>query len=139
MISYVTIIFKAAKMAQVSGTLLYAICSHESSNFTLTYNHFDGGSPSIGICQVKLGTAQMLGYKGTAHGLMNAEVNAKWAAKYLKYQSDRYNNDCMAVSAYNAGSYVESTKSPGHPRNLKYIRFIQKKLDNRFQYKLTCN
>lgn len=133
-------ITKAASAAKVSSALLLAICSYESADFTVTYNHIDGGSPSYGICQIKEDTARMLGFKGKASELMNTHTNAKWAARYLKYQEDRYgtNDWCKLAAAYNAGSYNESKKVPGKPRNLKYVRRVQRKLAEELQDRLSC-
>lgn len=136
--TYTAIILAAAKAAKVSGSLLLAICMHESNLKNVEVPH-DGGSPSYGICQVKLGTAQMLGYEGTGKGLMDPATNAKWAAAYVKYQKERYDGDwCKAVAAYNAGTYNESKVLPGYPRNLKYVRRVQKKLEEDLQDKLLC-
>lgn len=136
---YVTIIIAAAKKAGVNGALLLAICSHESGLNNVLVPH-DGGSPTYGICQIKHGTAQMLGYKGNENGLMNPETNAKWAAKYLKYQKNRYDGAWVkAVAAYNSGTYNESKKIPGCPRNLRYLKHVQKKLHESLKHKLSCN
>lgn len=137
--TYTAIILLAAKKVYVSGALLLAICTHESGLTNALVEH-DGGSPTYGICQVKLDTAKMLGFTGTAKDLMTPDINAKWAAKYLKYQHERYDGDwCKTVSAYNAGTYVESKKRPGYPRNLAYVRNVQKKLDDDLQSKLSCD
>lgn len=136
---YATIILMVAKKVSVSGSLLLAICSHESNLKNVMVPH-DGGSPTYGICQVKLGTAEMMGYKGDAKGLMDPETNALYAATYLKYQKDRYASDwCMAVAAYNAGTYNESKIVPGKPRNLKYVRKVQTKLEEDLQHRLSCD
>lgn len=136
--SYSLIILTAAKAAKVSGALLLAICMNESNLKNIQVPH-DGGSTSFGICQIKKGTAEMLGYTGNDKGLMDPKVNAYWAAQYLKYQQKRYNqNLCMAVSAYNAGRYNESAILPGYPRNLKYVRRVQKNMEPHLQYKLSC-
>src|SRR5581483_1377227 len=127
---YLSVIMKAAKIAKVSGTLLFAICSYESNGFTVQINKVDGGSPSYGICHVKEGTARMLGFKGKTLELMNPVTNAKWAARYLAYQVSRYGEEdwCKLTAAYNAGSFNESKRFPGYPRNLKYVRRVQKYL-----------
>lgn len=136
--TYATYILLAAKAVKVPGALLLAICMQETGLNNAMVPH-DGHSPTYGICQVKLETAQMIGYKGTAKQLMIPQENAKWAAKYLRYQLDRYDNDwCQAVAAYNAGTFNESKISPGFPRNLKYVRNVQKKLDEPFQDKIAC-
>ncbi len=137
--TYETIILAAAKAAKISGTVLLAICTHETGlkNVTVQY---DGGSPSIGICQVKLETAKMLGYNGNQKGLEDVEVNAKWAGAYLKYQYNRYgHNWCQAVAAYNAGKYNESKSARGCPRNLKYVRHVQEKVAVYMKPQLSCN
>lgn len=137
--TYSAIILAAAKAAKVSGVLLLAICGYES-NLTNVVVYHDGKSPSYGICQVKYETAQMIGFKGKAESLISPTVNAKWAAKYLAYQGKRYGEDdwCKLVAAYNAGSYNESKKVPGKPRNLKYVRRVQKRLPDEFKPRLSC-
>ncbi len=89
----------------VPALLLAGICYVESAHRPHATNHDDGGSSSIGLCQIKLTTAQMLGYTGTVEGLYDGKTNAKWAARYIKYQLKRYHNDWeKAAAAYNAGS-----------------------------------
>jgi soluble lytic murein transglycosylase-like protein len=138
--TFYAIIAAAAKKVGVSSSLLFAICSYESANFTDIHVHNDGGSPSVGICMVKQATAQMLGYKGTAKELENNhQINAEFAAKYLAYQQNRYGDNWMMITAaYNAGSYNPSTKVVGCPRNLKYVNRVKKKLEKKLQYKLNC-
>lgn len=137
--TYETIILLAAKKAAVSGALLLAICTHESGLVNVLVPH-DGGSPTYGICQVKFETAKMIGFTGKAKDLMIPATNAKWAAAYLKFQHKRYDGDwCKTVAAYNSGTYNESKKSPGKPRNLVYVRYVQKKLDDDLQDKLSCD
>lgn len=138
--TYTAIILAAAAKVKVSGALLLAICTYETNLTNMTVYH-DGGSPSYGICQVKYGTAKMLGFKGKAEDLINPKINAKWAARYLKYQVDRYGESdwCKLAAAYNAGTYTESKKVPGKPRNLKYVRRVQKKLEILLQPKLSCS
>lgn len=135
---YETIILAAAKAAKVSGALLLAICTHESNLKNVKVPN-DGGSPTYGICQVKYETAQMMGFDGKPKDLMDPSTNAKYAAAYLKYQKERYDSDWIkATAAYNAGTYNESSKIPGCPRNLKYIRLVKKKLDESLRHRLTC-
>jgi len=135
---YETIILAAAKAAKVSGALLLAICTHESGLQNVLVPH-DGGSPTYGICQVKFETAKMIGFQGKAKDLMIPKINAKWAAEYLKFQKERYDGEWMkAVAAYNSGTYNPSSKVPGCPRNLKYIKHVQRKLAEHLQEKLSC-
>lgn len=89
---------------------------------------------------VKEATAKMLGFKGSVSELRKPEVNSKYAAAYLAYQQSRYGEDdwTKLASSYNAGSYVESKKAPGCPRNLKYIRLVQRKLETELKDRLNC-
>lgn len=137
--TFEAIILAAAKAAKVSGALLLAICTHESGLNNVMVPH-DNGSPSYGICQIKYDTANLMGFKGKEKDLMIPKVNAKWAAVYLKYQEERYDgNWCKIAAAYNAGKYNESKKKPGCPRNLAYVRNVQKKLDEDLQSKMACD
>lgn len=136
--SFLQMILEAARSAKISGAILVAVCTHESGLVNIMVPH-DGGSPTYGICQVKLDTANMLGYKGDANGLMDPKTNAKYAAIYLKKQYDRYQNWCMAIAAFNAGKYNESKIKPGYPRNLKYVLNVTKKLDKNFQNAISCD
>jgi soluble lytic murein transglycosylase-like protein len=135
----VSIILNTAKTVQVSGTLLLAICSHESNNFTMNYSHYDHGSPSYGYCQVKIRTAIILGFKGSPKELIEPKTNSYYAAKYLKSKEEKYGEDWVKMTAaYNAGVYNPSNRVLGCPRNLKYIKKVQKKLPVEFQEKLNC-
>jgi soluble lytic murein transglycosylase-like protein len=138
--NYYSIIFSAAKAAKVSGLLLYSICAHESREFTLDYAQYDHGSPSYSVCQIKENTARMLGFKGKAIELRNANVGIKYSALYLKYQQDRYGDEnwLKLVSSYNSGTYQESKKKVGCPKNERYIRLVQMKLPKELQHKLKC-
>lgn len=135
---FIQIILSAAKAVKISGAILVAVCSHES-NLTNLVRPNDGGSPTYGICQVKYDTARMVGFKGEEKELLNPRTNAKYAAIYLKYQYDRYQNWCQAIAAYNAGRYNESRVMPGYPKNLKYVLKVSKKLNKRFQKTISCD
>jgi soluble lytic murein transglycosylase-like protein len=141
MASYWDIISLAAKSAKVSATLLYAICAHESNGFTYDLALYDNGTPSFSVCQIKEGTARMLGWNGkNPMELRNAHLGIKYAALYLKYQQDRYGDQdwCKLTSSYNSGSYIESIKHPGYPKNLKYVNLVKEKLDKDIQDRLNC-
>lgn len=157
---YETIILAAAKAVGVPGALFLAICTHESNLVNVMVPN-DGGDPSYSICQLKEDTARDMGYKGVAsgalkpstdpmfpgamvpdgkpHGLMIPSVNAKYAARYLKKQLDRYDGDwCMATAAYNAGRYRPSKKYPGKPRNFRYVKKVVLHLDTKNKDLLVC-
>lgn len=135
----ISIILSAAKLVGVSGNLLLAICAHESLGFTQNYVAKDKGTPSYGSCQIKKKTAEFLGYKGDPNKLNNIEINSYWAARYLKYQQNRYGTNWIKLtSSYNAGSYRESYLNPGCPKNMRYVRLVQKKLPLSLQNRLQC-
>jgi len=134
-----TTILTAAKMAHVYGALLLAICSYESSDFTMNYNPNDKGTPSHGICQLKESTARLVGFKGKTKDLMRPEVNAYFAAVYLKKKYDNCHGDlCCAVASYNAGSYFESEKFPGFPMNYLYVKRVRGKANKDLQKQINC-
>lgn len=138
--TYLQIITAAAKAAKTSAVLLYAMCAHESMDFNFDYTQYDGNSPSYSVCQIKEKTSRQLGFKGEAMELRNPHVGISYAAKYLRYQLDRYgNNWCKAVAAYNSGTFIESSKKPGLPKNLKYVHLVQEKLPKDLQRKLSCD
>lgn len=91
--------------------LLESVCYVETKHDIAAYHPTDGGSPSIGICQVKLQTARSLGYRGTEKGLMEPTTNVFYAAKYLRYQIDRYGNVERGVVAYNRGNATRMRSS----------------------------
>lgn len=97
----------------IDAKLLQAVCLVESSGNSKAYVHKDGGSPSYGICQIKLETAVYLGFTGTSQDLMYAPTNYYWAARYLKRHLNRYQTVQEAISAYNAGRPVGT--------NTKYV------------------
>jgi soluble lytic murein transglycosylase-like protein len=103
----ILIMFIAATTTyQLPPGLLSSLCFVESRHKVEAIHHDDGGSDSVGICQVKLKTAKWLGFKGTEKELMNPEVNIKYAAIYLGRQIKRYGGDTRkGVAAYNTGSF----------------------------------
>lgn len=85
--------------------VLSSLCFVESSHNIEAIHYDDGGSNSVGVCQIKLTTAQQLGFQGTEEELMDPNNNIFYAAKYLQHQYKRYNyNIEKAVIAYNQGS-----------------------------------
>src|ERR1035437_4966454 len=133
-----TLIVLAAQAAKISAPLLLAICTQETglqNKITLQ----DGKTSSYGICQIKLGTARSMGYRGGPKGLMDPKTNANFRSLYVKFQLEKYGDWCKATAAYNVGRYNESQKSPGYPKNLKYVRKVQKRLEKGLQEKLSCD
>ena len=85
--------------------LISSVCYVETKHDVNAIHHDDGGSDSLGICQIKLATAKDLGFDGTEKELMVPSVNIFYAAKYLARQHKRYDgNPVKAVIAYNRGN-----------------------------------
>jgi soluble lytic murein transglycosylase-like protein len=84
--------------------LLKSLCYVESKHNIASVSINDGGSDSIGICQVKLKTAKWLGFEGNEKELLKPEYNIEYAGKYLKYQIDRYDSTHKGIIAYNRGN-----------------------------------
>lgn len=91
--------------------LLQSICYVESTYKISAVHHDDGGSDSLGLCQIKYNTAKRLGFKGTEKELMRVDVNIYYAGKYLRYQLHRYHATNKAVIAYNKGNAKGLTAS----------------------------
>lgn len=91
--------------------LLDSLCYVESKHKINAIHHDDGGSDSIGICQIKYSTAKSLGFKGSVKDLYKPQNNIKFAALYLRKQINRYNNVKRGVIAYNRGNAKLLTSS----------------------------
>lgn len=103
--------------------LLSALCYVESGHDMDAVHKDDGNENSVGICQLHLSTARMLGFKGSERKLMQLEVNIKYAALYLKHQLQRYPlSKACAVAAYNAGSCRFNQKQ--QIKNRKYVKKV---------------
>lgn len=85
--------------------LLASLCFVESRHDVAAIHEDDGDSNSIGVCQIKLKTAQWFGFRGSERELMRPATNIYYAAAYLSYQQRRYKGDITkAVIAYNVGN-----------------------------------
>lgn len=113
----------ASDFQNIPKPVLRSLCFAESSFNPAPPLKDDGGSPSHGLCQVKLRTARHMGFKGKALNLKDPTINAQIAAKYLRYQLDRYKGNWLkAISAYNAGSAI--------PNNQDYVNKVVSKVFN---------
>jgi hypothetical protein len=100
--------------------LLSSLCFVESRHIATTVHHDDGGTDSLGICQVKYSTAQSLGFTGDPEELLDPDTNIYYAAAYLSHQLSRYHGDTTkAVIAYNMGSTKGFTSTEYSARVLK--------------------
>ena len=71
-----------------------------------------GRGGTIGMMQIKLGTARGLGYGGTAEQLRDPQTNLQWGVKYLAgaWRAAHGNAD-LAVRKYAAGYYERKTRN----------------------------
>ena len=100
-----TAFFLAASIQyNLPSGLLESLCYVESKHNITAVHEDDGGSDSLGVCQVKIETAQLMGFEGTEVELMDPKVNIFIAAAYLSHQLHRYGDVTKAVIAYNRGS-----------------------------------
>jgi soluble lytic murein transglycosylase-like protein len=106
--------------------LLKALCYVESKHKPAALNKHDGGSQSLGICQIKFATAKSMGFTGRPSDLMRPEVNILFAGKYLKHQLTRYKNHVeKAVVAYNQGYAREVTSTQYSKKVFKQWTFYK--------------
>lgn len=110
-------ITEVATRVGVPVELMLATAWVESSYRTSLPVVLDGSTPSYGVFQIKLETAQWVArvyhhrLPVTAPKLQNLEVNSIFACKYMKLLLKRYDGNVkMAVDAYNKG-HVVSTES----------------------------
>ena len=76
------------------------------------YNPKARNGPYYGLMQISYATAQSMGYRGPASGLLDAETNLKYAVKYLSgaYLVGRGNAD-QAVRNYSRGYYYDAKRA----------------------------
>jgi len=112
-------LISAAKAYNVPPRLLYGIARAESNLNPEAINKHDKGSPSYGLCQLKLSTARFLGFKGKVADLKDPYINSFFAAKYLRYTYLMNHKSWeRAISSFNAGHYTS--------KNKKYVKNVLK-------------
>ncbi len=95
-----SIISSYASAYGVPEALAHAVVRVES-NFRPTAT---GAAGEIGLMQLKLGTARMMGYSGSASALYDPETNIKYGMKYLaKARQLSDGSTCGTILKYNAG------------------------------------
>jgi soluble lytic murein transglycosylase-like protein len=93
-------IAKYAASYGVPVSLAHAVISVES-NYR---SNARGAAGEIGLMQVKLSTARMMGYSGSAKGLYNPETNIRYGMKYLAKAHELGGGSvCGTILKYNAG------------------------------------
>lgn len=91
--------------------LLSALCYVESGHNVKAVSENDGGTKSHGVCQIKLGMARAMGFKGTGATLREPTNNIYYAGKLLDYQIKRCGSIAKGVRAYNSGSCTKGSRS----------------------------
>ena len=92
--------------------LLSSLCFVESRHDVTAIHVDDGGTDSIGVCQIKLKTSQWLGFDGNEEDLLEPKTNILYAAAYIRYNMDRYDGQVeRAVVAYNKGNAKGLTRT----------------------------
>lgn len=126
---------RAIQQAEVTfdipENLLYSICYIESNHNPHVVTPADGGQhTSVGLCQIQDRTAKEMGFTGASKDLLHVGENSMYAAKYLRFQLDRYGNIPDAVASYNRGSVL---KVRGKYSNQEYVDKVYK------QWRITMN
>lgn len=124
--AYEEVIVSASKQYGVDPNLIKAFIRTESSWNPKAIG--DDGK-SYGLMQVQLTTARETAGNSalTTAQLMDPTVNILVGTKYVAKQLARYpGNKNAAFSAYNAGSALYSTSSPGKFVNQAYVDKINK-------------
>ncbi|MDB5654491.1 MAG: lytic transglycosylase protein [Tardiphaga sp.] len=99
-----------AKANGVPEALVHRIIVRESKyNASLV-----GRGGTIGLMQIKLGTARALGYTGNAEGLRDPQTNLTYAVKYLAGAFRAANGDHNRAVSYYAGGYYYAAKRQRH-------------------------
>ena len=112
-------IIGAAKGVGLPPVLLLAVCTVETGIKNVD-NPNDGGTPSYGMCQVKLGTARIFNKNVTEEELRDPANNSRYAALYFRNRLDKYNGDiAQAIAAYNRGRVKRDNK--GNFSNSDYV------------------
>ena len=101
------LISKYAAFYSIPETLLHRVVRSES-----TYNPAARNGAFLGLMQIRYETARTMGYRGTPLGLLDAEANLKYGAKYLRgaYLVAGYNAD-RAVALYRSGYYYHAKRA----------------------------
>jgi soluble lytic murein transglycosylase-like protein len=100
------LIQKYARLYDMPESLIHRVIQRESD-----YNPAARNGPYYGLMQILPQTAQTMGYRGPASGLLDAETNLKYAGKYLRgaWLVSGGNQDA-AVSWYARGYYYEAKR-----------------------------
>jgi soluble lytic murein transglycosylase-like protein len=93
----------AAGQEGLNPAIVKGLCWVESSHKPKAIHFKDHGADSIGLCQIKVATAKLVGFKGSAKDLLNPYTNALYASKLLNKGIKRYGTLEYSIAAYNMG------------------------------------
>ena len=95
-----------ANLYQVPESLIRRVIMRESG-----YNPTAHNGPYYGLMQIRYDTAQSMGYRGPASGLLEADTNLRYGVKYLSgaYKVGGGNAD-NAVRHYSQGYYYDAKR-----------------------------
>jgi len=101
------LIAKYASTYNVPERLIRRVIVRESG-----YNAAARNGPYFGLMQISHATARGMGYSGAAGGLLDADTNLRYAAKYLAgaYITARGNED-QAMRFYASGYYYDAKRA----------------------------
>jgi len=117
-LSYLTEIEANAERFNLDAALIAAIISKESGGDYAAR----GAVGEYGLMQIRVTTAQMLGFSDDPDLLLNPSINIRYGAQYLDWQRQRFMDQfdpiSWAVSGYNAGT---PQIDRGKFRNQEYV------------------
>src|SRR5580698_5931238 len=116
-----SLVAEAAKNFDVNPLLVDSVIQVESN-----YNPF-AVSPkgAQGLMKLMPGTAQRFGVKDSFHPKQNIEAGVR----YLKFLQDTFQDDRLAIAAYNAGekAVAKYKDVPPYPETVSYVAKVGKK------------
>ena len=101
-----SLISKYSALYGVPESLVHQVVKKES-----TYNPAARNGAYYGLMQISQPTAQSMGYKGSASGLLDADINLKYAVKYLAGAYKVSGGDHgQAMRLYQRGYYYDAKR-----------------------------
>ena len=98
-----SLIAKYAAMYDVPESLIRRVIARESG-----YNPNARNGPYYGLMQISYATAQSMGYRGPASGLLDPDTNLRYAVKYLAGAYLVAGTADGAVRHYSTGYYYDA-------------------------------
>jgi len=120
-VPYGPIIYREALKNDLPPELVAAVVEAESD----FRPRLVSGKNAQGLMQIIPTTGRLLG----TNDLFNPDANVAAGAKYLRYLLDRFDNERVALAAYNAGegNVAKFNGVPPFPETLNYIRRVNER------------